>query len=95
MKWTSSAVSMEHNLLMKLLEYAWIPVLAMVTWIMKKLSLHDTNIQLLEQAQVQCDKQRDEDVQRNEKAHKELMTALNNHNTVVMGRLDVLAGKGK
>ena len=62
---------------------------------MKKLSLHDTNIQLLEQSQVMCDKQRDEDVCRNEKAHKQLMEALNTHHSTVMGRLDVLAGKDK
>ena len=95
MKWTSPTASMEHNLLLKILEYAWIPIIAMVAWIMKKLSLHDTNIKLLEQTQIQCDKTRDEDVSRNEKAHKQLMEALNTHHSTVMGRLDVLAGKDK
>lgn len=86
---------MEDNLLLKILEYAWIVVLAMVTWIMKKLSLHDTNIKLLEQAKIQDAKTRDEDVQRNNEAHDKIMTAIDTHHSTVMGRLDVLAAKHK
>jgi len=81
---------MESNVLTKIIEYAWVGLFAVVAWIMKKISVHDTGIQLLLQAQEQCDKVRDEDLKRHAIERKELLSAINNHHTVVMGRLDNL-----
>ena len=92
--------NMEDNVLIRILEYAWVGLFAMFAWVVKKLSFHDkdiatqnTSVQLLIQAQAMCDKTRDEDVERNEASHAAIMKALDTHHTTVMGRLDVLASK--
>ena len=100
MKRSLLAVSMEDNILARIFDWLIIILGGGVMFLFRKLfkhddilSSHETSMQLLIQAQEQCDKVRDEDVQRNEKAHKQLMEALNTHHSTVMGRLDVLAGK--
>ena len=86
---------MEDNLLLKILEYVWIAVIAVMGWILRKLSLHDTNIKLLEQAKIQDKETRNEDVERNTADHNKIMSAITAHHSTVMGRLDVLAAKHK
>jgi len=67
---------MDDNVLIRILEYAWVGLFAMVAWIMKKLSLHDTNIKLLEQVQAQNAKTRDEDMERNTADHDKIIKLL-------------------
>jgi len=85
----------EDNLLLKILEYVWIAVLAVMGWMLRKLSLHDTNIKLLEQAKITDKETRVEDVERNTKDHDKIMKAIETNHGSVMGRLDVLAAKHK
>ena len=84
---------MEHGVLIKILEWAWVGLIAVVAWMFKKIWAHDSNIGLLLQAQELTRVQRVEDVERNDKAHDVLTEALKSHNKNVMSRLDALANK--
>ena len=93
MKLLQSGANMEHGVLIKILEWAWIGLIAVVAWILKKMWLQNTSIELLEQGLAQHIVTRNEDVKRNDAAHAVLTQALEKHNTAVMTRLDSLARK--
>ncbi len=82
--------NMEDNALIKILEYSWVLLFAVAGWIMKKISLHDTSIKLLVQAQDRAEVTRLEEKAQHKLERREILTALDNHHSTVMSRLDNL-----
>jgi hypothetical protein len=76
------------NILLKILEWAWIGIVGMIVHIYRKLMGHDTQHKILNEARTAQAEQRREDQERHKEDRKEVMDTIIRHNTEVMNKFD-------
>ena len=78
------------NILLKVLEWAWIGIVGVIIHIYRKLIGLDTQHQLLQESRTANASQRKEDLERFDSQRTEMIDVINRHNDQVMHRLDSL-----
>lgn len=76
------------NILLVILQWAWVSLFAFAGWITLKMFGVDKRVAVVEQAKIDSEKRRDEDEERRDKQRSELLDSIRENNTSVMGRLD-------
>ena len=78
------------NILIKILEWAWIGLFGMIVHIYRKIVGLDTQHQIINESRTLQAEQRKEDLENHNTQRTEMMDAINRHNDQVMRRLDAL-----
>ena len=76
------------NILIKLVEWIWVPMAIGIVRLWQKLSGQETKMALIEQSQEYCDKRSEAESAARETIKTELSDRLNEHHTAVMDRMD-------
>ena len=78
------------NILFKILEYAWVGIVAVIIHMYRKLVGLDTQHQILQEARTFMAEQRKEDLDRGERQRGEMIETMNSNNNRVLDRLGSL-----
>lgn len=78
------------NILLRILEWAWIGIVGLIIHIYRKLIGLDTQHQILQESRTVTAEQRREDLTRHDAQRAEMLDAVNRHNDRVMDRLERL-----